>query len=264
MTVADGGWVLLALVALLGLAVGSFLNVVVWRVPRGESVVRPPSACPSCGHPIRRRDNVPVYSWLALHGRCRDCGAAISRRYPLVEGGTAAALVVVALRFGPSGAGLLFAYLAAIGIALALIDIDVRRLPDAIVLPSYPVVAALVVLASWGTGDWGALLRAGIGALAATTGYFVLRVAYPAGMGLGDVKLAGLLGAGLAWLGWGPYAVGLFAAFLVGGVVSLVLMATGRVTRRTAIPFGPWMILGAALGVAVGEPLWTAYLGLMA
>lgn len=264
MTWGDGGWLVLALAGLLGLAVGSFLNVVVWRVPRGESVVHPPSACPRCGHAIRGRDNVPVLSWLLLRGRCRDCAAPISARYPLVESATAVAFVLVVLRFGVSAAVPAFAYLAAIGIALALIDLDVRRLPDPIVLPSYPVMAALLAVASWGTGDWEALVRAGIGAVALAIGYFVVRVAYPAGMGFGDVKLSGILGGALAWLGWGAFAVGVFSAFLVGGVFSVILLATGRATRKSAVPFGPWMILGAAIGVAAGEPLWAAYLDLMA
>lgn len=263
MTFADVGWPLPALAAVVGLLIGSFLNVVVWRVPRGESVVSPPSACPRCGHRIRSRDNVPVLSWLLLRGRCRDCGTPIAVRYPLVEAGTAVVFALVAVRFGTTWPVLAYAYLAAIGIALALIDLDVRRLPDAIVLPAYPATAVLLAVASWGTGDWAALGRAAVGGVALFVAYFALRVAYPAGMGFGDVKLAGVLGGALAWLGWGAFAVGTFGAFLVGGLVSVVLLATRRVTRKSAVPFGPWMVVGAALGVAVGEPLWSAYLGLM-
>lgn len=255
--------ILLGLGAALGLAVGSFLNVVVWRVPRGESVVRPPSACPHCGHTIRARDNVPVLSWLLLGRRCRDCRAPIAVRYPLVELITAVAFVVVVVRFGGSAAVPAYWYLAAIGIALSAIDLDVRRLPDAIVLPSYPVLGVLLVVASAADGDWDALVRAGIGAAALFALYFLMVVVHPGAMGFGDVKLAGLLGGALAWLGWGAFAVGAFAAFLFGGLYAVVLLLTGRAGRKTGVPFGPWMILGTAVGIAVGEPLWAAYLDLV-
>ncbi len=252
--------------AVLGLVVGSFLNVVVWRVPRAESVVRPPSACPACRHAIRPYDNVPVVSWLLLRGRCRDCGAAISARYPVVEATTAALFGLVAWWLGPSWALPAFAYLAAVSVALWLIDIDVRRLPDAIVLPSYPVALALLALASWapgGAADWGALLRAVLAGAALFAFYVVLVVVYPAGMGLGDVKLAGLLGLYLGWVGWSSVVVGAFAAFLLGGVFGALLMATRGVGRRTAIPFGPWMLLGAAVGLVAGPDLADAYLSLL-
>lgn len=254
-------------VAVLGLLIGSFLNVVVWRVPRGESVVHPPSGCPSCGHAIRRRDNVPVLSWLVLRGRCRDCGAPISARYPLVEIGTAVLFCLVVLRFGtePPGVWVLPAYLyaAAVGLALTLIDLDVRRLPNALVLPSYPVVAVLLTLASWGSGDWGALARAGLGGVILLALYLGLRVVHPAGMGLGDVKLAGVIGLLLGWLGWGALFVGAFGASVLGGLFAVGLVLAGRAGRTSAIPFGPWMITGAAVGVAWGEPIWGLYLGLV-
>lgn len=248
----------------LGLLVGSFLNVVVHRVPRGESVVRPPSACPSCGHPVRPRDNVPVLSWLLLRGRCRDCGTAISARYPLVEAGTALAFAGVAaavLLAGPTPwvvPALL--YLAAASIALGLIDLDVRRLPDAIVLPSYPVLLVLLAVASAGSGDWQALLRAVLGAAAGFGFYLVLALAYPAGMGFGDVKLAGVLGMALAWYGWGELVVGVFLGFLLGGVVGILLVVARLGTRKTMIPFGPYMLVGAWLAVGAGDTLVDAYL----
>ncbi|EYR64430.1 peptidase A24 [Actinotalea ferrariae CF5-4] len=252
--------------AVLGLLVGSFLNVVVWRVPRGESVVRPPSACPACSRPIRRRDNVPVVSWLLLRGRCRDCSAPISARYPLVEAATAAAFALVAWRLGATWELPAYLWLTGACVALVLIDLDVHRLPDAIVLPSYPVVVWLLVVATLapsGAAEWGDLARAGAGGAILFAAYFVMAVAYPGGMGFGDVKLAGLLGVGLAWLGWGSLVVGGFAAFLLGGLYSLGLLALRRAGRGTGIPFGPWMVAGGAVGVAVGEPLWRAYLGLL-
>ena len=256
-------WLIIWPAVVLGLAVGSFLNVVVWRVPRGGSIVSPPSACPACGHRIRPWDNVPVVSWLLLRGRCRDCRAPISARYPLVEAGTAALFGLTAWHFDDLLPALpAYLVLAAAAVALALIDLDVHRLPNVIVLPLYPVLAVLLALASWLTGDWGALLRAGIGGAALFAFYFLAAVIYPSGMGFGDVKLAGVLGGALAWLGWGPFAVGAFAPFLLGGFYAVGLLLTRRAGRGTGIPFGPWMLLGAAVGVAVGEPLWRAYLGL--
>lgn len=256
-----GGFV--AAFGILGLLVGSFLNVVVYRTPRGESVVSPPSACPRCDAAIRPRDNLPVVSWLVLRGRCRDCGGAISARYPAVELVTALLFAGVAVVFGWSLATPANAYLAAIAVALTLIDLDVHRLPNAIVLPAYPVSAALLVLASWGADNWGALLRAVLGGVILWVFYFLLMVAKPGGMGFGDVKLAGILGAYLAWIGWGALVVGAFGAFVLGGIFSIGLLISGRAGRRTAVPFGPWMLLGAGLGIVVGEAAWSAYLGLL-
>ena len=249
--------------AVLGLLVGSFLNVVVHRVPAGGSVVSPPSACPRCGHRLRARDNVPVLSWLLLRGRCRDCGAPISARYPMLELGTAVLLGLVAVQVGWSPELPAFLYLACVAVALTAIDLEHHRLPDAIVLPSYVVGAVLLAGAAAVQGDWSALLGAGIGLAVLWLGYFALALAKPGGMGFGDVKLAGLLGMHLGYLGWAELAVGAFAAFLVGGLVGVVLLATRRAGRRSAIPFGPFMLLGAAIGVAVGPDVAAGYLGLV-
>jgi leader peptidase (prepilin peptidase)/N-methyltransferase len=255
--------VLVAFSAVLGLLIGSFLNVVVWRVPRGQSVVSPPSACPACGTRIRPRDNVPVLSWLLLKQKCRDCGAPISARYPAVEAGTAALFAVTAAYVGLQWHLPAFLYLAAISIALALIDLDVHRLPDAIVLPSYLVGGALLAGASIATGDYAALIRAAIGLAALWGLYFVLALVYPGGMGFGDVKLAGVLGMYLAWLGWAELAVGAFLAFLLGGLVGGGLMAVRRATGKSRIPFGPFMLLGAYGGVLAGDSVAGWYLGVL-
>jgi leader peptidase (prepilin peptidase)/N-methyltransferase len=246
--------------ALLGLVIGSFLNVVIWRVPRGESVVRPPSACPACGKPIRPRDNVPVLGWLILRGRCRDCGAPISRRYPLVELATGVLFAVMALRFGAAGALPAYLYLTAVGMALALIDIDVHRLPDALTLPSYPVAVVLLGLAS--IHEPHALLRAALGGVAMFGAYFALAFAYPAGMGFGDVKLSGVLGLFTGWLGWDVWTAGLLLGFFGGGLFGIALIALGKGGRKTKVPYGPFMLMGAFIAVLGGSQLVDGYLRL--
>lgn len=254
---------MLALFAgLLGLLIGSFLNVVVHRVPRGESVVSPPSACPRCETPIRPRDNVPVAGWVLLKGRCRDCDLAISPRYPLVELGAGLLFAVMALRFGLDPVLPAYLYLVAVGLALALIDLDCKRLPDALTLPSYPVAAVLLGAAAVAGSDSGSFVRALLGGLAMYAVYFALCFAYPAGMGFGDVKLAGVLGMYTAWLSWGVWAVGLFLGFFLGGLFGIALVALSKAGRKTAVPFGPFMLLGVLLAVLVGQPLVQAYLEL--
>lgn len=246
--------------ALFGLLIGSFLNVVVYRVPRGQSVVSPPSACPSCQTPIRPRDNVPVISWLLLRGRCRDCAGPISPRYPLVELGTGVLFAVMALRFGLDPVLPAYLFLAAVGLALALIDLDCKRLPDALTLPSYPVAVVLLGLAALAGSDSGDFLRALLGGAAMFAVYFALCFAYPAGMGFGDVKLAGVLGLYTAWLGWGAWAVGLFLGFFLGGLFGLALIAVKKGGRKTAVPFGPFMLAGVLIAVLVGQDLAKGYL----
>ena len=251
---------LIAVAALFGLAIGSFLNVVIWRVPRGESVVNPPSACPACGAAIRPRDNVPVVGWLLLRGRCRDCKSPISARYPLVELGTGVAFAIVAARFGWHAELPAYLYLAAVSIALAGIDVDVKRLPDALTLPSYAVGGVLLGVAS--VDEPSALLRAALGAAAMFAIYFAICFAYPAGMGFGDVKLSGVLGLYTAWLGWDVWATGLLLGFFTGGFFGVALIALGRGGRKTAIPYGPFMLVGAFLAILVGHELADGYLRL--
>lgn len=227
-------------------------------MPRGESVVSPPSACPSCRAPIRPRDNVPVLSWLVLRGRCRGCHAPISARYPLVEALTAGLFAVMAVRFGLVAELPAYLYLVAVGVALALIDLDVKRLPDMLTLPSYVVGFVLLGLASLDDGP--ALLRAVLGAAAMFALYFALCFAYPAGMGFGDVKLSGVLGLYTAWLGWQAWAAGLLLGFLFGGVFGIGLVLARKGGRKTAVPFGPFMLLGALVAILVGQPLVQGYL----
>jgi leader peptidase (prepilin peptidase)/N-methyltransferase len=268
---------------LFGLLIGSFLNVVIYRVPAGKSIVAPPSACGSCGASIRSYDNIPVLSWLLLRGKCRDCRAAISARYPLVELGTGMFFAVVALWVfagldqiisdeatvawpSPLLAQIIvlvaFLYLAAVSVALAMIDLDTHTLPNKILLPAYPVGAVLLTAAALAGGDPGRLLSALIGAAALFGLYLALALISPGGMGLGDVKLAGVLGLYLGWLGWAPLGVGAFGAFLLGGVFGIGLLVTRKAGRRSSIPFGPWMLLAAWLGAFFGEPIAASYLNL--
>lgn len=246
--------------AIVGLMIGSFLNVVIWRVPRGESVSSPPSHCPGCDARIRPYDNVPVLSWLLLRGRCRDCGARISARYPLVELVTAALFAAMAARFGAHAVLPAFLYLAAIGVALSMIDLDTKRLPNVIVLPSY-VVAGVLLGAAAATGhDGDRAIRALVGMACYYGAFLLLRLAYPRGMGFGDVKLAGVLGLYLGWLGYDVLVVGAFAGVLLGGIVGIALMATKRAGRKSAVPYGPFMVAGALLAVFAGASLAHAYL----
>lgn len=246
---------LVAFAFVFGLNIGSFLNVVIWRVPRGESVVRPPSHCPRCDQEISHRDNVPVASWLLLRGRCRHCSEPISARYPAVELLTGLLFAAMTLRFGISPELPAFLYLASIGVALSLIDLDTKRLPNVIVLPSYVSAGVLLSVAAAASGEWDNLLRAALGMAVMYAFYFALVVIKPGGMGFGDVKLAGVLGLYLGWLGWGVLVVGLFLGFLSGGVIGGALMAAGRATRKSKIPYGPFMIAGALVAVFVGAAL---------
>lgn len=274
--------VLIAAAAIVGALIGSFLNVVIHRVPAGQSVVHPPSACPVCETRIRPADNIPIVSWLVLRGRCRSCSAPISARYPLVEFGTAVAFAgAAAWMLSPlspvatvSGAAgefgtlatvfLVVAYLwlVATSIALTAIDLETHRLPNVIVVPGYAVVALGLGVPAVLAGDVERLgvMAAGAGILFGL--YFVLWFAWPGGMGMGDVKLSGVLGAFLGFSGWAALAVGAFAPFLLGGALSLILLLARRATRKSGIPFGPWMIVGTWVGLVAGLPLATAYLAL--
>lgn len=238
---------------LVGLCVGSFLNVVIWRVPQGMSVVRPGSQCPRCGASLHWRWNVPVLSWVVLRGRARCCGAPISVRYPLVEAACGALLATVAWRCDPA---LVPAYGAAAAglLALGVIDLEHRRLPDRVLFPTALLTAAGFGAVAVSSGRTSELLGAVLGTVIGLLAIGLIHVAQPAGMGFGDVKLAGLCGLLLGWQGALYVPVGLFAAFVAGAVVGLVLLARGA-GRRTVLPFGPFLG-AAALSVALfGSPL---------
>ena len=262
MNLAQAEWLLLAL-ACFGLLIGSFLNVVVHRVPAGLSLMRPGSACPACGHAIRPYDNIPVFSWLLLRGRCRDCSAPIPRRYPLVEAGTGALFLAAGLRFGWSSYLPAVLVLAAAGVALFLIDLEHRRLPFAITgfAAAATVVALAFDAAIRGTGQVLPAVSSAAVWLAVYGGTWLVTAGR--GMGLGDVALAPVLGLTLGWLGWGSSLVGLLGGFVIGAIVGVVLLMAGRAGRRSQIPHGPFMLVGAALGLFAGQPLWNLYLQLV-
>lgn len=260
---ADVTPLVVVLAGVLGLMIGSFLNVVVHRVPAGESVVSPPSSCPGCGHEIRARDNVPVLSWLLLRGRCRDCAAPISARYPLVEAGTGVAFAVTAWRFTDPVVLLAALVVVGAGIGLALIDLEHQRLPFAITRVM-TILVVLVVVGGAATGadvDWAAVA---VSVLIWTGLYAGLH--YGSGgraMGFGDVALSPVLGLVLGLLGWPAAIVGLFAGFVLGAAVLVPLRAAGRIGRRAPVPHGPFMLAGAAVGLFAGVPLSQAYLATM-
>lgn len=267
---------LAAAVGIFGSLIGSFLNVVIFRVPAGRSVVSPRSACGECGNPIRPIDNVPVLSWLVLRGRCRDCRTTISIRYPLVELGVALLFAVVAVVFSPAilaatgvaaaiAASLVliaFLYFAAISVSLALIDLDTGRLPNVIVLPAYLVGFASLATAAVVGSDLVALIRLAIGAVALGLIYFVIAFIRPGGMGFGDVKLAGVIGMFLGFLGWPQLIVGGSFAFLLGGLFAVGLLVSRKASTKSGVPFGPWMLLAAWIGILAGAPIASGYLSL--
>jgi leader peptidase (prepilin peptidase) / N-methyltransferase len=241
----------IAVIAVLGAILGSFLNVVIHRLPLGQSLASPGSRCPSCGAPIAPYDNVPVLSWLLLRGRCRHCGAAISPRYPTVELITAATFAAVVAVRGFDDDLLLELPFVACLIALAGIDLDHKLLPNKIVYPM--AVYGLVATAVVDTGDLVEHLAAGAGGFLFL---FIAVLAYPRGMGMGDVKLAGAMGL---YLGLSLIPA-MLTAFLTGSLVGLVMMAReGVEARKKAVPFGVFLALGGIVGVLAGPELIELY-----
>ena len=239
--------------SVLGLAVGSFLNVVISRVPLRESVVTPGSRCPRCRTALGWRDNMPVVSWVVLRGRCRHCRAPISVRYPVVEVATAAVFAALGLRFGLSW--MLPAYLVCFAslVALSAIDLDHGVLPSRIIYPTLALTGALLVVAAAADDRWDDLRHAAIGAVAAWAFFGALWLAYPKGMGFGDVRLSALLGAHLGFLSLMHVFVGIFLAAVLGAVTGVALQATGQRGARDPIPFGPFLALAALLTVLFGS-----------
>jgi leader peptidase (prepilin peptidase) / N-methyltransferase len=241
------------LAGVLGALIGSFLNVVIHRLPLGESLAHPPSHCPNCGAPVKPYDNVPVVSWLLLRGRCRSCRAPISVRYPLVEALTAVLAALIPIRYGAdSDVWLGFAFLLVL-IPVTFIDLDHRIIPNKITLPG--AIAAIVLVAVFQSDDLVEHLIAGV---AAFMFLFIAALAYPAGMGMGDVKLAGVMGLFLG-RSVGP---AMLAGLLAGTVVGIAVIARkgAKEGRKTAIPFGPFLAFGGLVGLFAGDEIVDWYL----
>lgn len=256
---------LLVLLAVFGLAIGSFLNVVIVRVPAGESLLRPPSRCPLCEAAISPRDNIPVVSWLLLRGRCRSCGEAIPAGYPLVELGNAALWVIAGLRFGDQLLVVVpFALLFSVLLALSVIDLELYILPNRITYPSILISAAAIPPLSLAVAEnpvnaiiaayLGALIFSGI--LAVTLVAWEL-IVHKEGMGLGDVKLAVLLGLWLGWLHPVLPVFALIASSVIGLIVGVGILVVRRESRP--FPFGPWLAVGTIVVVLASGPILRAY-----
>ena len=250
---------LAALIGLLGLVIGSFLNVVAHRVPRDESIVRPRSRCPSCATEISAADNIPVASWVALRGRCRHCAAPISLRYPAIEIVTAALFALAALRFGASAVLPAYLVLFAALVAVTATDIDLRVVPKRIVWPAFALGAVLLTFGALFEGEPARLRDAGLGSVGAFSVLFVIHLVSPGGMGFGDVRLAALLGLFLGWLGPAHVALGLFLGFVAGGAAGVVALVKGR-SRKASLPFVPFLALGTVTAVLYGRPILDWYL----
>ncbi|MFZ5434998.1 MAG: prepilin peptidase [Bacillota bacterium] len=233
------------LVLLLGLAVGSFLNVVIYRIPREMSLVRPGSHCPRCKSRIRPFDLVPVFGWIALCGRCRACGERISSVYPLVELMTGGLFVLAYMAFGPTAAFVRTCVFLSTLLALSFIDLEHRILPNSIVLLGFLMGIPLSLIISPGV-----LLNGLLGALVCGGGLLLIALVYPAGMGGGDVKLAGMIGL---YLGLGPGLLALFMGFWAGALFGLTMIVLRRMTRKDYMPFGPFLSLGALIMTLWGD-----------
>jgi leader peptidase (prepilin peptidase)/N-methyltransferase len=245
---------ILVLTLAAGLAIGSFLNVVAWRLPRGESLVAPGSHCPGCAAPVRPRDNVPVVSWLLLKGRCRDCGTGIAARYPLVESATAVLwIAVVAAKWGDPAQIALGLALVTLMVPVVLIDLEHRLIPNRLTAPFAVLAVALGLVLDPG------FVPEQLVAGTAAGGFFLLAaLAHPRGMGMGDVKLAAVMGLYLGRAVAPAIFLGLIAGVLVGAaIIARVGASEGR---RTAVPFGPFLALGAIAALFAGVPVMDAYL----
>jgi len=235
-----------------GLLIGSFLNVVIARIPERRSLWRPGSACPGCGASIAWHDNVPILSFVALRGRCRACAMPIGSRYPIVEAVTAALFTAAGLTFGPTPDAAVAAALLAVLVALTAIDLEWQILPDVITLPGI-LAGVLANLAtcrvSWRESLLGIVVGGGL--------FLLIILASGGGMGAGDMKLAAMLGA---FLGWQVVLVSIFVAVLLGGVLAIGLIASGLRDRKDPIPFGPFLAAGGAAGLLWGERVVRWYL----
>ncbi len=253
---------LIGVCALFGLAIGSFLNVVIYRVPLHKSIVSPRSSCPTCAAPILERDNIPVLSWLLLKGKCRSCRAPISVRYPLVELSCAALFAGAAARYGFNWYLPVALVLLASLLALSWIDLEHLLLPKSIIYLSLVIMLGLLVVDASVTDSWHRLLIAGACSAAWFVLFFAINAASPRALGFGDVRLALILGIGLGWLGIRYAILGFFASNFLGAIIGIYLIATSRRTRDQPLPYGVYLALGTALTLYAGPELLAPFQGL--
>ncbi len=245
----------------IGAAIGSFLSVVVHRVPLGESVAKPASRCPHCGAPLRAIDNVPVVGFLLRRGRCRSCDSPISVRYLVLELATAAAFVLVSFRAPTLWVAPALCVATATLIAVGTIDIAHLRIPTRILYAGAALGAPLLVMASAGTGEWAPLLHALIASVVALAVFLIVYLVSPKGMGFGDVRLATFCALFLGWLGYRVAAVGMVLSFVVGGLFAIALVLAGKAGRKSKLPFGPFLALGTVASFLYGPHLAHLWLG---
>lgn len=253
----NGGWPVAALVGVIGLAIGSFLNVCIYRLPRRESLSYPPSRCTSCGRRLSWFDNIPVVSWLAVRGRCRTCGAAISWMYPIVEAVTASVFLAAYALYGITPLGLVRVAFACALIVLFVIDLQHRILPNVITIPGTIAgfVCSLLLPPGWVDSLLGILLGGGV-LFAIAEAYYRLRDVE--GLGMGDVKLLAMIGA---FLGWKLVLLTLVVASFAGSLVGVFLIASGRGNMKLALPFGTFLAVGAIFAATWGDPIVEWYIG---
>jgi leader peptidase (prepilin peptidase) / N-methyltransferase len=269
--------ILIDVIALcLGLAFGSFANVIIFRHGVIKSNLSSRSTCLHCHYPISPRDNIPVISWLILRGKCRNCNAPISRVYPIVESATAILFLLFInapdhvfesvgtpsfLARAAILVGLL--WLAVAGVALAVIDFRDFVLPNRLVYSTFAVGIFSFLVASLSVGDLSALLRAMLGSSISFLGFGLIARLAPKGLGLGDVKLAAVLGLYLGWFGWGALISGWLFAFFSASVFGIIQILRRRAKMRSAIAFGPWMLLGSIMSLFWGNSIWAVYMNFL-
>jgi leader peptidase (prepilin peptidase)/N-methyltransferase len=249
-----------AYIFIIGLCIGSFLNVCIHRMPTGKSIVRPPSACPACGLLIRWYDNIPLLSWIILRGRCRGCKAPISIRYPLVELITGLFAVITALRYGHQWATLIYFVFILAMLVITFIDLDHRIIPDVISLPGIPIgflASFLLPQVTWIESLIGIAIGGGI-LLAIAVGYQLFTG--KEGMGGGDIKLLAMIGA---FVGWQGVLFTIMASSLTGTIVGVMVMLRAGKGMKMAVPFGPFLAIGAILYLFLGPPIIHWYLNML-
>lgn len=262
MSVLPTGFYVL-LFGLFGIVFGSFLNAVIYRVPNRISL-NGRSACPKCKAMIKAYDNIPVFSWLILRGKCRNCKEKISIRYPLIELANSLAWIGLYFRIGVHPILFLLLVMSSISITLVMIDFDTMTLPEVIVLPSWLIVGVSLTAIAYTNHSWHPLKSAGIAALYWGVFYFGLWFLYGGkGVGFGDVQLAPVLGALVGWFSLPASYIGLFSVFVIGGIPAVILLALKKVDRKTQIPYGPILIIGTWVGILWGVDISHFYLHLL-